>query len=194
MNTEEYLLMDYQSISAGAELNPPAEEQSEPNNSVMDSQDYYPPSNQQAFEFESTDTGSHEGRTGSAGDPSAAEANGGHTFSIRQQPRNQTLAISKDALSDLLDEKLDRFATKTDIEMAVQQVRSNTSSILENRREIAAIRSDIAELKKANSTTKLRQAVLEAMSGQQGGLLSTARFTHSRNNIPPPLCRQSKVC
>ena len=76
--------------------------------------------------------------------------------------------------------------------MAVQQVRSNTSSILENRHEIAAIRSDIAELKEANSTIKLRQAVSEAMSGQQGGLLSAGRFTHPRNNLPPPFAARAK--
>lgn len=90
----------------------------------MESQPFYPPSNQQAFAFDNT-SGEN------VSDPSSAEANGGDTFPT--SPRRQAesgFVLSKNILSAVLDEKLDRFATKTDIDKAVEQVRNNTASIL----------------------------------------------------------------
>ena len=106
---------------------------------------------QQAFEFQS----------GEMLDSSSAEANGGNTFptSPTKRPPTDAVIIGKAELATLLDEKLDRFATKSNIDHIVEQARSNAAEIQDNRRDISSIKNDIAELKEANKISKLREVV-----------------------------------
>ena len=129
---------------------------------MEDSVTFFPPSNQLALL-----------------DPSSAEANGGNTFNVaehsphKQRPQLRPQPPSIDDFARLLDDRLDRFATKSDFQGVIKQVNENTALITSNREEIRALKTDISELKEATGRAGVRNIVesviKETSAGRQVG-------------------------
>ena len=143
-------------------------------------------------------------------DPDSPEENGGNTFMVLpKKTTNRQPTITYEDFATLLDKKLDKFATKSEIEDTLLQVKANTLTINDNRKDILALRTDIASLKEAALKPPLlceRQSSPDNMhqpqtfrAGARNAEQEKARikkFEHSRKSLriwPIPRTTQSEI-